>query len=182
MSYPLIRFARQQSSKILGGKISIHRSLVSAALAARSDVALGLLSSPTASSTSAAATQYYPSRAAAIVPPRWNASRHFFSSEATSTTDSTTTSTSATSTNDDTAAAPAAAEATHEFKAETRQLLDIVTNSLYADKEVFLRELISNASDALEKLRHVQTTNSHSVIDPDLPLEIRIEVSNTYGS
>lgn len=45
-----------------------------------------------------------------------------------------------------------------EFKAETKQLLEIVTNSLYTDKEVFLRELISNASDALEKLRHAQVS------------------------
>jgi hypothetical protein len=44
----------------------------------------------------------------------------------------------------------------HEFQAETRQLLDIVTHSIYTDKEVFLRELISNASDAMEKLRHLQ--------------------------
>ena len=43
-----------------------------------------------------------------------------------------------------------------EFQAETRQLLDIVTHSIYTDKEVFLRELISNASDAMEKLRHLQ--------------------------
>lgn len=65
---------------------------------------------------------------------------------------------------------------TLEFQAETRQLLDIVTHSLYTDKEVFLRELVSNASDALEKLRHLQSTNQGTDIkDPDVPLEIRIE-------
>ena len=41
-----------------------------------------------------------------------------------------------------------------EFQAETKKLLDIVAKSLYTDKEVFVRELISNASDALEKRRH----------------------------
>ena len=72
-----------------------------------------------------------------------------------------------------------------EFQAETRQLLDIVTHSLYTDKEVFLRELVSNASDALEKLRHVQATGTMSGGGPDqesIPLEIRIttdEAANT---
>ena len=64
---------------------------------------------------------------------------------------------------------------TREFKAETRQLLDIVTNSIYTDKEVFIRELISNASDALEKLRYKQVTGEIKGVD-DEPLEIRITV------
>lgn len=38
-----------------------------------------------------------------------------------------------------------------EFKAETKKLLDIVAKSIYTDKEVFIRELLSNSSDALEK-------------------------------
>jgi len=44
----------------------------------------------------------------------------------------------------------------HEFQAETRMLLDIVAKSLYSEKEVFIRELISNASDAIEKFRLLQ--------------------------
>ena len=43
------------------------------------------------------------------------------------------------------------------FQAETLKLLDIVTHSLYSDKEVFIRELISNASDATEKVRQLQS-------------------------
>jgi HSP90 family molecular chaperone len=65
----------------------------------------------------------------------------------------------------------------HQFKAETRQLLDIVTNSIYTDKEVFLRELVSNASDALEKVRHLQSTNSPLLVNTsDSPLEIALTV------
>lgn len=44
----------------------------------------------------------------------------------------------------------------HEFLAETKQLLNIVAHSLYSEKEVFIRELISNASDAIEKLKYAQ--------------------------
>ncbi len=59
------------------------------------------------------------------------------------------------------------------FKAETRQLLDILIHSLYTEPEIFLRELISNASDALTRLDFELLTN-REVVDPDLPLEIRI--------
>jgi len=62
---------------------------------------------------------------------------------------------------------------TQEFQAEVRQLLDIVIHSLYTDREIFIRELISNASDALEKMRLRQLTEE-SVFEPDLPLEINI--------
>ena len=63
---------------------------------------------------------------------------------------------------------------TYEFKAEVRQLLDILVHSLYTSKEIFLRELISNASDALEKLRF-ETTRGTEVEGSGLPLEIRID-------
>ncbi|XP_014210527.1 heat shock protein 75 kDa, mitochondrial [Copidosoma floridanum] len=52
--------------------------------------------------------------------------------------------------------------AKHEFQSETRELLNIVAKSLYSDKEVFIRELISNASDALEKLRHISLVENLS--------------------
>ena len=49
-----------------------------------------------------------------------------------------------------------------EFKAETRKLLDIVAKSIYTDKEVFVRELISNSSDALEKQRYAEISGEVS--------------------
>jgi len=61
-----------------------------------------------------------------------------------------------------------------EFQAETRKLLDIVAQSLYSEKEVFIRELISNASDALEKFRYLQMTSGDDVAEGDRPLEIHI--------
>jgi TNF receptor-associated protein 1 len=64
---------------------------------------------------------------------------------------------------------------THEFKAETKKLLDIVAKSLYTDKEVFIRELISNSSDACEKLRFLQTTSAlKETHDSDLALQVRL--------
>ncbi|XP_052258909.1 heat shock protein 75 kDa, mitochondrial-like [Dreissena polymorpha] len=62
---------------------------------------------------------------------------------------------------------------TREFQADTRKLLDIVARSLYSEKEVFIRELISNSSDALEKLRYVQMKNE-KIEDSNLDLEIHI--------
>ncbi|ETO04719.1 HSP90 domain-containing protein [Reticulomyxa filosa] len=68
----------------------------------------------------------------------------------------------------------------HAFQAETRQLLDIVSNSLYTDKEVFLRELLSNASDALEKLRYKMNTGQVES-KSEIPLEIRVHVDEEKG-
>jgi len=61
----------------------------------------------------------------------------------------------------------------HEFRAEVRKVLNIITHSLYTNREIFLRELVSNASDALDKLRFLQNRGD-SVREPDLPLEISI--------
>ena len=60
-----------------------------------------------------------------------------------------------------------------EFQAEIKQLLDIVIHSLYTEKEIFVRELVSNASDALEKLRHTQLTEKE-IFDDQLDLEINV--------
>lgn len=66
----------------------------------------------------------------------------------------------------------------HEFQAETKQVLDIVVNSLYKDKEIFIRELISNASDALEKLRRIQLTEKN-ICDDNLEMEINVSTDDT---
>jgi len=61
----------------------------------------------------------------------------------------------------------------YSFKAETRQLLNILIHSLYKDREVFLRELLSNASDALNRIRFEMLTD-HQVLDPGVELQVRI--------
>ena len=62
---------------------------------------------------------------------------------------------------------------TRKFQTEIKQLLDILVHSLYSQQEIFLRELISNASDALHRVKFEMLTN-REVLDPDAELAIRI--------
>ncbi len=62
---------------------------------------------------------------------------------------------------------------TLSFQAEVKQLLHLVTHSLYSNKEIFLRELVSNASDACDKLRF-EALNDASLFEDQPNLEIRI--------
>jgi len=65
----------------------------------------------------------------------------------------------------------------HRFESETNRLLDILIHSLYSNKDVFLRELISNASDALDKLRFLSLTNPKELGTGDVAeLDVRISV------
>ncbi|MEY2661465.1 MAG: molecular chaperone HtpG [Pseudomonadota bacterium] len=62
---------------------------------------------------------------------------------------------------------------THAFQAEVAQLLHLVTHSLYSNKEIFLRELVSNASDACDKLRY-EALNNNALLEDTPNLEIRV--------
>lgn len=70
---------------------------------------------------------------------------------------------------------------TYTFQAETQQLLDILIHSLYTEREIFLRELISNASDALNRIQFEQLTNA-DVLDAEAPLEVRIRTDEEAGT
>lgn len=62
----------------------------------------------------------------------------------------------------------------YNFKAEIKQLLHILVHSLYKDRDIFLRELVSNASDALTRM-HFETLTNREVLDPDAELAIHID-------
>jgi molecular chaperone HtpG len=67
---------------------------------------------------------------------------------------------------------------THAFQAEVAQLLHLVTHSLYSNKEIFLRELVSNASDACDKLRY-EALNNAGLYEDSPTLEIRVAFDKT---
>ncbi|MCY3908421.1 MAG: molecular chaperone HtpG [Anaerolineaceae bacterium] len=66
------------------------------------------------------------------------------------------------------------------FQAEIRQLLDILVHSLYTEREIFLRELLSNASDALNRAQFEQLTQ-HDMLDADAEPEIRLAMDGEAG-
>ena len=63
----------------------------------------------------------------------------------------------------------------YKFKAEITQLLDILVHSLYKERDIFLRELISNASDALTRI-HFEMLTNNDILDPDAELAIHVDV------
>ncbi|MDA8687624.1 molecular chaperone HtpG, partial [bacterium] len=65
----------------------------------------------------------------------------------------------------------------NQFEADTGKILDIVINSLYSEREIFLRELISNASDALDKRKYLSLTDKNIAGSSEAP-EIKIEINN----
>ncbi|GJJ76322.1 TNF receptor-associated protein 1 [Entomortierella parvispora] len=148
------------------------RSLTRTALAARSRIAAS------ASSSCPVARSYYSTAMrSTVIPTTKNAGSTLYSSIRSFATEA-----SSADQDQDQNQEKVIGETTKKtFQAETRKLLDIVTHSLYSEKEVFVRELVSNASDALEKLRHSQLTDSK--LDSGKPLEIHIsvdEAKNTF--
>src|SRR5688572_24845890 len=68
-----------------------------------------------------------------------------------------------------------------EFKTELKQLLDLIVHSLYTKKEIFLRELISNAADAIDKVRFESLT-SHELLEDNADWKIKIILDEPAGT
>jgi len=69
-------------------------------------------------------------------------------------------------------------QATYNFKTEVKQVLQILVHSLYKDRDIFVRELVSNASDALTRF-HFESLTNREVLDPDVELAIHVDVVET---
>ena len=61
-----------------------------------------------------------------------------------------------------------------EFKTESKRLLDLMINSIYTNKEIFLRELISNASDAIDKYHYLSLTNDKYIKRNDYQIRLSL--------
>jgi molecular chaperone HtpG len=71
---------------------------------------------------------------------------------------------------------------TFRFQADVTQILDLVVHSLYSNKEIFLRELISNASDAIDRLRLELLTQAEELPEDEGPLQIRVSYDKDAGT
>ncbi len=77
--------------------------------------------------------------------------------------------------------APETAPQTLEFKTELKQLLDLIIHSLYTKKEIFLRELVSNGADAIDKVRF-QALTDPSVAEGNTDWKIKLTADETAGT
>src|SRR5215213_3713569 len=79
------------------------------------------------------------------------------------------------------AAAPSQSPERMQFKTELKQLLDLIVHSLYTKKEIFLRELISNAADAIDKVRFESLTK-HDLLEDNSDWRIKIVADEKAGT